>query len=144
MGRLKIFFRDFTLRSTKVLCSKIHLFNSKETTKNRYLFFAVIWAFHPILVTLFLVVLGDEVAKILRNSLFIFHFVLPILPCKQNTSYRKSRNLSDENPKTHKVTKICDEPGIKHQEKKQKTLQPTFQRQSCLYFGKGDHDMFIP
>jgi hypothetical protein len=32
--------------------------------------------------------------------LFIFHFVLPILPCKRKTSYRKSRNLSDEKPKT--------------------------------------------
>ena len=55
-------------------------------------------------------VFGDEVTKILRNSLFIFHFVLPILPCKRNTSDRKSRNLSDEKPK-NEVTKICDEPG---------------------------------
>ena len=48
--------------------------------------------FHPILVTWFLVVFGDEVTKILCNSLFIFHFVLSVLPCKQKTSYRKSRN----------------------------------------------------
>jgi hypothetical protein len=58
------------------------------------------WAFHAILVTSFLVVFGDKVTKILRNSLFIFHFVLPILPCKRKTSYRKSRNLSDEKQKT--------------------------------------------
>ena len=37
-----------------------------------------------ILVISFLVVFGNEVTKILRNSLFIFHFVLPILPCKRN------------------------------------------------------------
>ena len=30
--------------------------------------------FHPILVTWFLIVFGDEVTKILRNSLFIFDF----------------------------------------------------------------------
>ena len=47
-----------------------------------------------------MVVFGDEVTKILCNSLFIFHFVLPILPCKQKTLYRKSCNLSDEKPKT--------------------------------------------
>jgi hypothetical protein len=34
----------------------------------------------------FLVVFDDEITKILRNSLFIFHFVLPILPCKRKTS----------------------------------------------------------
>ena len=33
------------------------------------------------------------------GSLFIFHFVLPILPCKWKTSYRKSCNLSDEKSK---------------------------------------------
>ena len=43
------------------------------------------------------------------NSLFIFHFVLPILPWKRKTLYRKSRNLSDEKPK-NEVTKLCDEP----------------------------------
>ena len=60
-----------------------------------------------------MVVFGDEVTKILRNSLFIFHFILPILPYKRKTSYRKSRNLSDEKTK-NEVTKICDEPGKKH------------------------------
>ena len=58
------------------------------------------WAFHSILVNSFLVVFGDKVTKMLCNSLFIFHFVLPILPCKRKTSYRKSHNLSDEKPKT--------------------------------------------
>ena len=43
---------------------------------------------------------GDEVTKILTNSLFIFHFSLPILPCKQKSLYRKSRNLSDEKLKS--------------------------------------------
>ena len=47
------------------------------------------------MVTSFLVVFDDKVSKILRNSLFIFHFVLPILPCKRKTWYRKSRNPSD-------------------------------------------------
>ena len=72
---------------------------SYQTSK--YLFvFVIYWAFHLILVTSFLVVFCDEVTKILRNSLFIFHFVLPILACKRKTLYRKSRNLSDEKPKT--------------------------------------------
>jgi hypothetical protein len=62
--------------------------------------------FKPILVTSFLVVI-----KILHNSLFIFHFVLPILPCKWKTLNSKSSNQSDEKPK-NEVTKICDEPGI--------------------------------
>ena len=61
---------------------------------------AFLWAFHPILITWFLVVFVDEVAKILRNSLFIFHLILPILPCKGKTLYIKSWNLSDEKPKT--------------------------------------------
>ena len=56
-----------------------------------------LWAFHPILVTLFLVAFGDEVIKILHDSLFLFHF---ILPWQWKTLYRKSRNLSDEKPKT--------------------------------------------
>ena len=35
-----------------------------------------------------------------HNSLFIFYFVLPILPWKRKTLYKKTRNLSDEKPKT--------------------------------------------
>ena len=58
-----------------------------------------------------LVVLGDKVTKKLRNTLLIFHFVLPILPCKGKTLYIKSGNLSDEKPK-NEATKICDEPVI--------------------------------
>ena len=58
-----------------------------------------LWAFQPILVTSFLVVFSDEVTKILHNSLFIFHFVGPILPCKRKKSYRKSRHLSNKKPK---------------------------------------------
>ena len=49
----------------------------------------VICCFHPILVTWFLVGFGNKVTKI--NSLFIFHFVMPVLPWKRKTSYRKSR-----------------------------------------------------
>jgi hypothetical protein len=60
--------------------------------------------FHPILVTLFMVVFVNEVTIILLSSLFIFHFVSPILPCKWKTSYRKSCNLNDEKPIT-KLTK---------------------------------------
>ena len=59
----------------------------------------------------FLVVFGDEVTKILRYSLFIFHFVLPVLPCKRKTLYRKSRNKSIEKTKNEDA-KICNEPGI--------------------------------
>ena len=47
---------------------------------------------------LVLVVFGDEITKILRNSLFIFHFVLPVSPCKRKTLFRKFHNLSDEKP----------------------------------------------
>ena len=45
-------------------------------------------AFHPILVTSFLVVLAHEVTKVLCNSLFTFHYVLPNLPRKGKTSYK--------------------------------------------------------
>ena len=58
------------------------------------------------LVTWFLVVFGNKVTKILRNSLFIFHFVLPVFPCKQKKLYRKSRNLSDEKTKLPKY--VCN------------------------------------
>ena len=34
-----------------------------------------LWCFHPIWVTWFLVVFGNEVTKLLRISLFIFHFL---------------------------------------------------------------------
>ena len=67
--------------------------------------FCFLCCFHPILVTWFLFFFGDEVTKILRNSLFIFYFllffifILPVLPCKPKTSYRKSCNLSDEKQK---------------------------------------------
>ena len=59
------------------------------------------WAFHPILVTSFMAVLGDKVTKILRNSLFIFYFVLPILPyiiqkIKQ-PKWRKTKKQSFQN-----------------------------------------------
>ena len=77
-------------------CEQGDVFFSKLLSKQARL----LWAFHPIFVTWFLVVLGDKVTKILRNSLFIFHFVLPILPCKWKTLYRKSRNLSDKKAKT--------------------------------------------
>ena len=43
------------------------------------------------------------------NSLFIFHFVLPILPCKiTQPKWQKTKN---------EITKICDEPGIKDTKK---------------------------
>ena len=58
----------------------------------RFYYLGLVYCFHPILVTWFLVVFGDEVMKILRNSLFIFHYILAVLPCKRKTSYRKSRN----------------------------------------------------
>ena len=56
--------------------------------------------FHPILVTWFLVVFGKKVTKLLRNSFFVFHFVLPVLPCKQNTSYKKHETKVTKKPKT--------------------------------------------
>ena len=46
-----------------------------------------------------MVVFEYEVTNILHNILFIFHFVLPILPRKRKTWYRKSLNKSDEKPK---------------------------------------------
>ena len=70
-----------------------------------------IWAFAPILVISFLVVFCAEVTKILGNSLFIFHLVWPILSCKWKTSYRKSRKLNDEKPKT-KLSKYMMSGGM--------------------------------
>ena len=52
-------------------------------------------AFHPILVSSLLVAFGNEATKISHNSSFVFHYVLPILPWKQKTSW----NLSDKNQK---------------------------------------------
>ena len=49
------------------------------------------WAFHPILVTSLLVVFGNEVTKILCKSLFIFHFVLPMLPCNRKKLHRNTQ-----------------------------------------------------
>ena len=69
------------------------LFDCKKVSNFIFLKgFCYLCCFHPILVTWFLVIFGNEVTKIFRNSLFIFHFilpVLPVLPCKQKTSYRK-------------------------------------------------------
>ena len=42
----------------------------------------------------------SAIGGVLRNSLFIFYFLLSILPCKWKTLYRKSRNQSDKKPKT--------------------------------------------
>ena len=50
--------------------------------------------------SLVLVVFGNKVTKILCNSLFILHLVLPILPWKRMKLYKRSCNLSDEKPKT--------------------------------------------
>ena len=44
-------------------------------------------------------ILGDEVKKILRNSLFIFHFVLPVLPCKRKKIVQKITQVTKK-PKT--------------------------------------------
>ena len=68
----------------------------------------LIWAFHPILVTWFLVVFGDEVTKILRNSLFSFrlaHLALQMEKIVQKITQPKRRKTKIE------VTKICDESG---------------------------------
>ena len=50
------------------------------------------------MVTLFLVVFGNEVTKILRNSVFIFHFALPIVPWK-GKHRTENRATYDEEPK---------------------------------------------
>ena len=58
----------------------------------------------------FFYVFGDEVTKILLNSLFIFSFYLALTLQTENIvqkimqpKWQKTKN---------KVTKICDEPGI--------------------------------
>ena len=71
----------------------------KFTDLYRMLLPPYMWEFHPILVTLFLVVFGNKVTRILCNSFCIFHLVLPILASEQKT-YRKSHNLRDEKPNT--------------------------------------------
>lgn len=64
------------------------------------------WAFHLILVTLFLADFGDKVTKILSNSLFSFGFALQMENIVQKITQPKWRKTKNE------VTKICDEPGI--------------------------------
>ena len=67
-------------------------FRQIRVSMNFLLFQIYMCYFHPILVTWFLVVFGNELTELLRNSLFIFHFILPVLPCKRKTFYRKSGN----------------------------------------------------
>ena len=70
------------------------------------------WAFHPFFVTWFLVVFGDKVTKILRNTKFIFFFYWA-RQYRQNTNLkqRKSCNQDNKKPK-NEATKISNEPGI--------------------------------
>ena len=60
---------------------------SNKTGGNPILFgcLSLLLLFSSNLVTWFLVVFGDKVSKILQNSLFIFHFVFPVLSCKWKT-----------------------------------------------------------
>ena len=68
-----------------------------------------IWALHPILLTLFLVVFGNEVTKIfvIVCSFFIplAHFALQKANIVQKIMQPKCRKPKND------VTKICDEPG---------------------------------
>ena len=57
--------------------------SSKRFSSKKQALQSNICCFHPILVTWVLVVFGNEATKM--NSLFIFYFVLPVLPGKQKT-----------------------------------------------------------
>ena len=78
------------------------------------------WAFHTIFVTWFLVVFGDQVTKILNNSLFTFFYWARQNRQKRNTWRWKSCNLFfgilvvlTKNELTKKCNEqICNEPGI--------------------------------
>ena len=70
--------------------------------------------FHSVLVTSLLVVFGDKVTKILRDSLFIFHFVLPMQ--MENIAQNITRILSDKKTKT-KPAKRYNEKSAQRQEK---------------------------
>ena len=50
-----------------------------------------------------LVVWGDKLTKIWQDGLFIFHFILVVLPHNIVQKWRKNKN---------EVTKTCNEPGI--------------------------------
>ena len=76
-------------------------------------FFKQTWGFHPIFVTSFLVVFGDEVTKVLRNSLFTFFYWARQDGQNGNLRKKQIRNRNDKKTK-NKVTKICNEPGIIH------------------------------
>ena len=84
----------------------IYLFITTNTLciwKLQILFFVMFFVekMNPILVTSFLVVFGNEVPKILRNSLFIFHFCLANRKhCKENhgqLKWRSYQKLSYQN-----------------------------------------------
>ena len=72
-------------------------------------------SFHPIFVTWFLVVFGDQVTKILHNSLLTFF--------TEQGKTGKNRTHGNENLTTYfwyfgsfdEVTKMCNEPGISQQ-----------------------------
>ena len=101
------FLRFIALQGTSILRGYFYVSHKKEALflgwesrkKCTFLHFATIQSesykklggtcgqlccFNPILVTWFLVGFGNGVMKILHDSLFIFHFVSPVLPCKQN------------------------------------------------------------
>ena len=70
-------------------------------------FLGLLSAFHPILVTWFLVVFGDEVTKILLSSLFIFSLL-----SKAKRKFKVKNIMQPKWWKKHEFTKICNEPGI--------------------------------
>ena len=67
-------------------------------------------SFHPILVTWFLVVFGDEVIKILCNSLFTF-LLSKARQAKQKFKVKKIMQTK-MTKKYNEVTKILNDPGI--------------------------------
>ena len=65
----------------------------------RFYYLGLVYCFHPILVTWFLVVFGDEVMKILRNSLF---FITSWPSCLANGKHRTENHATNviKKPKT--------------------------------------------
>ena len=67
-----------------------------------------IWVFHSILVTWFFVIFGNEVTKVLSNSLLTFFTEQG----KTGKTEIQSKENQQDNKKTRsEVTKICIEPG---------------------------------
>ena len=77
------------------------------------------------MVTWLLVVFGDKVMKILRNSLFIFHFVLPVFCTEDHTTKVKKK------PKTKLPKYVMSRANVRKKLKSGKLKSEKLKSENC-------------